>query len=112
MSIILRRPLLDMHTRLSEIPEDWLKYIEPKIMRGSFLPCWVWTGGMDKYGYPMVRHPMLRASVMAHRYVASMFWEFPDHYFVTRTCHRINCLCPGHLVVQAEHPRWSPPVGR
>jgi hypothetical protein len=108
MSITNIRPITTMQTRLCDIPEDFLKYVEPKLMRGSFLPCWVWTGTMDRNGYPMVRHPV-GGLIMAHRFVASLYWEFPEAYFVTRTCHRINCVNPSHLVVQAEHPRWAPP---
>lgn len=107
MGLVLIRPVINMETRLRDIPDDWLKFVEPKIIRGSFLPCWVWTGRLDRNGYPVLRHP-LYGHLMAHRFVAGMFWQYPENWFVTRTCHRINCLNPGHLVCQAESPRWAP----
>lgn len=108
MSITRKRPMLTMDSRLSEIPPDWIKWIEPKIVRGSFLPCWIWSGALDRNGYPLLRHPA-RGQISARRFVAEMFWDFPDIWFVTCNCHHMNCLNPSHIIVQAESPRWSPP---
>lgn len=109
MSITRKRAILTMDTRLAEIPPDWLKYIEHKIVRGSFLPCWIWQGTIDRNGYPFLRHPQF-GQIGARKFVAKMFWEFPDNWYVTPTCHRINCLCPTHLVVQEQSPRWYQPA--
>jgi hypothetical protein len=108
MSISRRRGLLTMDSRLSEIPPEWLKYIEPKVVRGSFLPCWIWTGVIDRNGYPFFRHPA-HGQIGVRGFITRMFWEYPDNYFVTNICHRINCVNPTHLVVQEKHPRWDPP---
>jgi hypothetical protein len=110
-TITMRRPLLHMNTRLADIPEDWLRNAEKHIMRGSFLPCWIWTGAHDMGGYPVVNHPQ-NGKMLAQRWIASMFWDFPQEFFVTRTCLRQNCVNPQHLVVQEENPRWSVPLGK
>jgi hypothetical protein len=107
MTINIRRPIIDLDTRLRDIPQDWLTYIEPKILRGPYLPCWIWTAKTDKNGYPLIKNPYdSEKYLMAHRVVAKMFWDFPDSFYVTRTCPRNNCLNPGHLLVTEEHPRW------
>ena len=110
MSIHLRRPLIDLETRLRDIPIDWLRYVEPKIMRGPYLPCWIWSGQLDRNGYPLMKDPHLGKMVMGHIWIARLFWQFDDEY-VTRTCPRRNCVNPGHLLVTEEHPRWIRPVG-
>jgi hypothetical protein len=103
LTISIRRPIIDMDTRLRDMPLDWLRYVEPKIMRGPYLPCWIWTGSVDKNGYPFIRDPHLKKIVMCHIWVARMFYDFEGEY-VTRTCSRRNCVNPNHLLVTAEHP--------
>jgi hypothetical protein len=110
MSIHLIRPIIDMDTRLRDIPLDWLRYVEPKIMRGPYLPCWIWAAQLDPNGYPLLRDPHLKKVVMGHRWVARLFWSYPNEMYVTQTCPRRNCVNPGHLLVTAEHPRWMKPV--
>jgi hypothetical protein len=110
MSITMKRPLTTLQTRLCDIPLGWLRFVEPKIMRGSFLPCWIWTGALDMSGYPVMRIPGETQNAMLHHFVAGMYWDYPPKYFVGRTCQNINCLNPSHLVPQAKNPRWSPPA--
>jgi len=105
------RPLVEMSSRISDCPPEWLRFIEPKLIRGSFLPCWIWTGAMDRNGYPVMKHPETGRFVSAQRYAARLFWEFPEEYYVATICQHRQCLCPRHIVPQAEHPRWSPPLG-
>ncbi len=106
MSIIIRRPIIDMETRLRDIPPDWLRYIEPRIIRGSFLPCWIWGGSTDRNGYPLMTCPYNHKTVMAKRWVARLFWDYPESAFVSDTCGHRNCLNPYHILVSTEHPRW------
>lgn len=98
-----RRPLFNMITRLENIPKEWLNHIEPKIVRGPFLPCWVWTGALDRNGYPVMN--VDGAMVMVHRFVAKIFYIFPEEWFVTRSCNVQNCLNPNHIVIKATKTR-------
>ncbi len=107
--IKLKRPLIEMSSRLQDIPELWLKIIEPKIMRGPYLPCWVWTGAMDDDGFSIINAPGLRKNYKGHRFVAELFWEFPQTFYVAHTCQRPNCLYPAHLVPQRGRGDLFPP---
>ncbi len=101
--IKLKRPLIETTTRLCDIPEAWLKIIEPKIMRGPYLPCWVWTGAMNDDGDALILIP--GKQIKGHRFVAMMFWELPQTFYVGHTCMRPNCLYPGHLIPQLTKHR-------
>lgn len=93
-----RRPIFNMITRLENVPKEWLNHVEPKIMRGPFLPCWVWTGALDRNGYPVMQFE--GQTIMMHRFVAKIFYNFPDSWYVTRSCNVQNCLNPAHIVVK------------
>jgi len=103
--MLKRRALINVHTQLENIPKEWLNVIEPHVVRGAFLPCWVWTGALDRNGYPVMNTD--GKMVMAHRFVAKVFWDFDDSYYVTRTCKVQNCVNPNHLKVTNKHPRWN-----
>jgi hypothetical protein len=110
MTITLIRPLIDLDTRLRDIPELWLRYIEPRVFRGGFLPCWVWTGSIDQNGLALMRlpgHPQAeKRSVAVRRYVANIFWELPTRYYVSHneSCLHTHCVNPAHLVIKpAKH---------
>src|SRR5215468_5622665 len=85
-----KRPLFDLRTPLGEIPEEWLKHVEPHVLRGGYLPCWLWIGRVDKAGYPKMNwyDPLRRKDTYAfvHRFVADLFWDFPSHWYVMKTC--------------------------
>jgi len=97
--MIKRRPLINLLTKLENIPKEWLNHVEPFIVRGPFLPCWVWSGALDKNGYPIKN--VDGKMMMMHRFVARLFYDFPDEWYVTRSCNVQNCLCPSHLVIKA-----------
>ena len=99
-----RRALINIHTQLENVPKEWLNVIEPHVVRGAFLPCWVWTGAVDRNGYPHMR--VERKMVMAHRFVAKIFYDFPDAYFVSLSCGVRNCVNPNHIKITARHPRF------
>lgn len=101
--LIKRRPLINLLTQFGNVPKEWLNHIEPKIVRGPFLPCWVWSGALDRNGYPTfyVEGDM----VMAHRYVAKLFYIFPDEWYVTQSCNVRNCLNPTHIVIKETKTR-------
>lgn len=100
-----RRPLINMLTQLENIPKEWLNHVEPRVVRGSFLPCWVWCGAVDQNGYPIMR--VAGKIVMVHRFVAKIFWDFPNDYYVRRKCSVNNCVNPNHLHITAMHPSQS-----
>jgi hypothetical protein len=106
--ITLKRPLIEMSSRLQDIPELWLKLVEPYIMRGPYLPCWIWTGGMDDEGFALVRHTALKRTYKGHRFVAELFWDYPKNFYIGHTCQRPNCLYPGHLVPQSSKKLFPP----
>ncbi len=92
-----KRALINMHTRFENIPKEWLNQIEPFVVRGPFLPCWVWCGALDRNGYPIKN--VDGVMVMVHRYVAKIFYDFPDNWYVKRECNVQNCVNPNHLVI-------------
>lgn len=104
--MIKRRPLINLITQLGNVPKEWLNHIEPKIVRGPFLPCWVWSGALDRNGYPVMY--VEGTQHMAHRFVAKLFYDFPDIWYVTQSCNVRNCLNPGHLVIKPTMVREKP----
>jgi len=98
-----------MSTTFENIPKEWLNVIEPKVMRGAFLPCWIWTGALDKNGYPIIYLDRGK-TIMAHRFVAKLFWRFPEDWYVSRSCGTQNCVNPNHLTPTKFNPRHSKKV--
>ena len=105
--IIRKRPLFNMKTSFENIPGEWLRHVEPKVMRGAWLPCWVWQGGTDRNGYPQMQVKNIetgkRETVMVHRFVAALFYDFDPCLTVRRTCGTINCVNPNHVEVTRQH---------
>lgn len=105
--IIRKRPIFNLKTSLENVPREWLVHVEPHVMRGSWLPCWVWMGATDRNGYPtmMVRDPETgkRKTVMVHRFVAGLFFDYDPCLTVRRTCNTINCVNPAHVQVTRQH---------
>lgn len=102
MPLIKKRGLFNLETPLGGVPRLWLRDIEPKIIREGFGGCWIWTGTIDRSGYGILKWTEgdKRVSVMVHRYVASMFWEFPEAARVRQKCFVRNCLNPHHIYVK------------
>lgn len=99
--MIKRRPLFNMLTQLGNVPKEWLNHVEPHIVRGAFLPCWVWAGACDRNGYPIMR--VDGKIVMVHRWVAKLFWEYAPSMYVRRSCGVNNCVNPSHLIITSKH---------
>src|SRR4051812_36029554 len=85
MKPIKVRPLFRSDT-LDNIPHEWLRSVEPHVMRGAFLPCWIWAGNIDEHGYPRLhyRDPTTGRSkyIYVHRLVVKMFWDVPERWYV------------------------------
>jgi hypothetical protein len=96
---------------LDNIPSAWLRFVEPHVVRGAFLPCWIWTGNIDEWGYPRLhfRDPSTGKSkyIFVHRLVVQMFWDVPQHWYVKRSCNTVNCVNPHHLIPTLCHPSKS-----
>lgn len=104
--LIKKRPIFNLKTSLENIPVEWLRHVEPNVMRGSWLPCWIWMGATDKSGYPIMwarDDQGKRIHVMVHRYVAGLFFEFDQSMTVRRTCQTVNCVNPGHVLPTSRH---------
>ena len=119
------RPLFNMRSKLEDIPADWMKYVEPRIVRlepkhdynvdraaaikekaTGELDCWLWDGGLDKNGQAVMHVTTgqgVRSLRRVKRIVAAMFWELEDRHDVYQKCGFLNCVNPNHLVVTAEH---------
>jgi hypothetical protein len=102
------RPFFTMDTKLSEIPRDWLTVVEPRVVRGSFLPCWIWTGRLNTYGYPILNyvdaHTRKKTQMTVRRYVARIFWDLPEDWYVLMNCQGVNCVNPHHMYPSRFHP--------
>lgn len=103
-----RRPLFNTKTPLERVPREWLKEIEPFIRRDVYLPCWIWAGAHDKNGYPiknvMLPYEKKKAVVTLRRWVAKLFWDLPEDWYVNMTCQKVNCLNPNHMAPTGYHP--------
>lgn len=103
------RPIMTLDTPLRDIPREWMLYVEPKILRAGYLPCWQWVGDFSQEGYPQAytgarRQPGDIKKTLMRRLVASMFWEFGRYQYVVSTCGNRACLNPEHLVVTNGKP--------
>jgi hypothetical protein len=99
--LVKRRALINLHTQLENIPKEWLNVIEPKVFRGAFLPHWIWSGAVCK-SYPVIY--VDRKQIGALRFIAKIFYEFPDDWHVDLSCHYPGCVNPNHIRVRKFHP--------
>lgn len=101
-----KRPLISEQTPLGDVPVEWLANVEPKISRKGFKGCWIAYGHTDKEGRPQIvmktKDGKRRCRTLA-RYVMSIFYEFPEEYYVRRTCQYQQCVNPNHLYLS---PHW------
>ena len=98
------RPYFGIETKLKNIPNDWLTFIEPKIIRAT--TCWLWQGQCDVYGEPILAHthPVTkkRTTSRIKSMVMKMFWTGIESREITHKCGNLNCVNPHHLVVSIE----------
>lgn len=97
-SVRLIRPLITLSTPLRDVPTEWLKHIEPHVIRGAFLPCWVMSKPLNP-GSGLVHIRVDGKYTTALRYIAKLFWEFPENYRVTTLCETVGCCNPAHLYI-------------
>lgn len=111
-------PMITLQTPLGQIPRWWLRFIEPKIIRGSYLPCWIWKGSMQVFDHGTSAYPKMmipvnlvdergpKKQVYVHRFIAQQLWTFPEEYVVYRNCPNgpiANCVNPAHFVISHRH---------
>jgi hypothetical protein len=92
----------------------WMRDIQPRLLFGlGSKGCWAWdTRGTDVSAgkfYPVIRVPVEewdhrkgKHSVNVRRYIASMFWDYPEDYVVYRDkarCDIYNCVNPHHFMI-------------
>lgn len=103
-----KRPLINLDSKLRDIPAGFARDVLPHLTWYGFEPCWIWTGPVDRDGYPIIRrtNPSTKKveQFSMRRLVANEFWVYPDDAVVKVQCENINCLNPGHLVVTRN--RW------
>jgi hypothetical protein len=97
------RPLLELTTPLKDIPEWWLRIVEPKIERVDL--CWLWQGAHGTNGEPIINIKMHKGykTVQLKKLVAQMFYELKPYYDIFHRCGNLSCLNPSHLEVSVCH---------
>lgn len=107
----LKRPLINIRSRLEDIPRDWLINIEPFVFRAPrFAECWLWQGQQDK-GYARMYRAVVgedgkkkSGNRCARRFVAHLFWDFEDDaFYVRNSCKNNMCVNPNHIFATTEH---------
>ncbi len=102
-----KRALIDLDSKLRDIPPVFARDILPKISWYGFEPCWIWFGSVDQKGYPILRRVDAagkKQQFMARRLVASCFWTYPKDAVIKLSCESINCLNPNHFIITRD--RW------
>jgi hypothetical protein len=115
-SVTKKRALITVNTPLCDVPREWIKLIEPKIIRPTDSACWLWTGATDKDGEPVFtltvildsREGKTRKLLRAKRVIADMFWQIARHIEIVHECGTLNCLNPSHFYLSAAH--WTQEV--
>lgn len=102
------------HQPIGPRMEMILQFIEPKIVRGSYLPCWRWGGKhqyfnknkANEYSYPVIGIPIDpirpkngRKVEYVHRYMAATFFHMKPKEIVFRTCFHSDCVNPQHFAI-------------
>jgi hypothetical protein len=97
------RPYFSLDTKLGNVPRDWLFFVEPKIIRPQESTCWLWQGGMDGYGEPILAYtdPVTkkRTAVRLKVVVMKLFWDGLKGHEIVHECGNLNCVNPHHLFV-------------
>lgn len=97
-----KRPLINEATPLGDVPLLWLQYVEPKIERIGFNGCWISRHPMTQRGMPVLSYTDdegNRVRTTVAKFVMRIFWDFPDGYFIKRTCEWDQCVNPNHLYI-------------
>jgi hypothetical protein len=110
MSLIQRRKTgFGLDAKLRDIPREWLVSCEPYVVRNKarFGDCWIWTGLVDREGFPILRfkdvHTGRYTTKRVSRFVASLFWQFEDYHYVRNICNNISCINPSHILPTNKH---------
>ncbi len=103
----LRRALPTRRTAIEDWPEDWLRYIEPKIVRSPVTEGdhWFWTGYM-KSQYPTLTIKVPGGSQVIRtvsNLIVCLFWHVPEdlqerQWYVEIVCGYKNCINPHHFI--------------
>lgn len=100
-----KRALITLASKLSDIPREWLRHIEPKIERRG--TCWFWEGACDLDGEPVISFRNMETGKRNTRRVklviADMFWAMKKFYQVIHHCGNLNCLNPWHFYISRLH---------
>jgi hypothetical protein len=96
-----KRPLISEDTPLGMIPREWLEHVEPYISRRGFEGCWITYKPTSRQGVPTMEYYVdgVRKQTTVAKFVMRIFWEFPDGYFIKRTCQYEQCVNPNHLYI-------------
>ena len=103
--ITKKRPLIDLTTKLADIPRIWLQMVEPRLTRSG--TCWLWDGATFADGEPLLNYTNVetgkRNTRRVKRIIADIFWEMKDHYDIVHACGNTNCLNPAHFYISVLH---------
>jgi hypothetical protein len=110
-------------------PDDFLAQIDRDGPLGTLGPCWLWTGGLDAYGYG--RFYIWGLTFKAHRFAYELFNKAVPGPSLDHHCHNLDpscaeekcfhrrCVNPNHLLSGEQHEnmarsawRNSPPTER
>lgn len=108
----LLMPLMTLDSKLGEIPEGWLRHVEPHIIRGPYLPCWVWIGPCDGMGRPQYRDKLKARGFSMRRHIAALFWIVPEGIHIQMNCGIQNCVNPHHMTITRRTARHVAPKRR
>lgn len=104
MRVLPHSKLMDAQTPLLKVPRFWAELIEPRILRSDKHNCWLWQGGVDNEGEPVVTirnltSPGGRTTRRLKTLIVEHYWDWVSGYRTFRTCANLNCLRPEHFYV-------------
>ncbi len=108
ITIHKKRPLIDLDSKLRDIPPAMARDVLPHVTWYGFEPCWIWFGSVDGRGHPIFRRKRPDTGKVeqfsVRRLVAGMFWEFGSDVYCKMSCENLNCVNPGHIVLTGD--KW------
>jgi len=109
ISVRKKRPLIDLDSKLRDIPAAMARDVLPHMTWYGFEPCWIWFGSVNQQGHPVIRRTRSDTGKVqqysVRRLVAGMFWEFGDDVYCKLSCENANCVNPNHIVLTRD--KWS-----